>query len=62
MHSARACSRFSALVNVEVANISSNGTPLYRVRLGPVATVEEADRLLSRLVGSGYSDARIVKE
>lgn len=58
----RARSRFSALVNVEVTNISANGNPLYRVRLGPVATTEEADRLLSRLVDSGYRDARIVKE
>jgi rare lipoprotein A len=58
----RARSRFSALVNVEVANIAVHGSPLYRVRLGPVATAEEADRLLSRLVSSGYPDARIVKE
>jgi rare lipoprotein A len=58
----RARSRFSALANVEVANIAAHGSPLYRVRLGPVATAEEADRLLSRLVSSGYPDARIVKE
>ena len=58
----RARTRFSALANVEVANISVHGNPLYRVRLGPVANVEEADRLLSRLVGSGYPDAHIVKE
>ena len=58
----RARSRFSALANVEVTNISVHGNPLYRVRLGPVASVEEADRLLSRLVGSGYPDAHIVKE
>lgn len=58
----RARTRFSSLVNVEVSNIATHGTPLYRVRLGPVASVEEADRLLSRLVDSGYADARIVKE
>jgi rare lipoprotein A len=58
----RARSRFSALANVEVTNIAAQGSPLYRVRLGPVATVEEADRLLSRLASSGFPDARIVKE
>lgn len=58
----RARSRFSALANVEVTNIAAHGSPLYRVRLGPVATAEEADRLLSRLVSSGFPDARIVKE
>ena len=58
----RARSRFSALANVEVTNIAVNGAPLYRVRLGPVATTEEADRLLSRLVGSGFPDAHIVRE
>ena len=58
----RARSRFSALANVEVTNIAVNGTPLYRVRLGPVANTEEADRLLSRLVGSGFPDAHIVRE
>ena len=58
----RARSRFSALANVEVTNIALNGTPLYRVRLGPVANADEADRLLSRLVGSGFPDAHIVRE
>lgn len=58
----RARSRFSALANVEVTNVAVNGTPLYRVRLGPVANAEEADRLLSRLVGSGFPDAHIVRE
>ena len=58
----RARTRFSALVNVQVTNVSVRGTPLYRVRLGPVANVEEADRLLSQLAGSGYPGAHIVKE
>lgn len=32
----------------------------YRVRLGPISTVKEADRLLARLFASGYPKARIV--
>ena len=39
-----------------------NGTRYYRVRLGPVATVEEADELLARLVQNGQSHAMIVVE
>jgi rare lipoprotein A len=32
----------------------------YRVRLGPIASVSEADRLLDKLVHSGHTEARIV--
>lgn len=32
----------------------------YRVRLGPIASVSEADRMLDKLVRSGHTDARIV--
>jgi rare lipoprotein A len=32
----------------------------YRVRLGPIASVTEADRLLERLVQTGHTEARIV--
>jgi rare lipoprotein A len=37
-----------------------NGSALYRVRIGPVGSVDEADQLLDRVVGSGAPDARIV--
>jgi len=32
----------------------------YRVRLGPVATVDDGDRILDAVVRTGYSDARLV--
>jgi rare lipoprotein A len=32
----------------------------YRVRVGPIASVTEADRLLEKLVQSGHTEARIV--
>jgi rare lipoprotein A len=35
-------------------------SPLYRMEIGPVATREEADRLLSRMIQSGYRDAHVV--
>ncbi|MEK7821244.1 MAG: SPOR domain-containing protein, partial [Pseudomonadota bacterium] len=37
-----------------------NGRDVFRVRLGPVASVEEADRFLDRVIRSGYPDARVV--
>jgi rare lipoprotein A len=33
---------------------------IYRVRVGPLATVDDADALRDRLVAAGYSDARLV--
>jgi peptidoglycan lytic transglycosylase len=35
---------------------------VYRVRLGPVNNVQQADRLLQRVVSSGYPGARIVTD
>jgi rare lipoprotein A len=35
-------------------------SPDYHVQAGPIATQEEADRLLSQMTASGYRDARIV--
>lgn len=46
-----------------VANINEavvDGTRFYRVRLGPVATVNAADRLLARVIDKGYENARII--
>jgi rare lipoprotein A len=36
------------------------GTQYYRVRLGPVGSVAEGDRLLATVISSGHGDARIV--
>jgi rare lipoprotein A len=53
-------SQIAALGSVEVSAASSSGAPLYRVRIGPMATAAEADRLLNRIIRIGYRDARIV--
>lgn len=36
------------------------GVTYHRVRLGPIASVEQADKLLKKVVGSGAREARIV--
>jgi rare lipoprotein A len=52
--------RLAALGNVRVTDSRINGASLYRVRIGPVGSVTEADRLLDRVVDSGAPEARIV--
>jgi rare lipoprotein A len=52
--------RIATLGGVQVTTASVKGIEMYRVRLGPLASVEEADRLLARVVDSGYPEARIV--
>ena len=53
-------SRIEALGAVKVVGARVNGIDLYRVRLGPIGSVDEADRLLDRVVGAGLTEARIV--
>jgi rare lipoprotein A len=43
-------------------NGAADVAPVYRVRIGPLASVEEGDRLTQRVVQLGISDARIVVE
>ncbi|HZT88056.1 MAG TPA: septal ring lytic transglycosylase RlpA family protein [Stellaceae bacterium] len=58
----RVRARIAPLGHVEVLASSANGRSLYRVRLGPVATKSEADKLLIEVIGSGYPGARIVTD
>ena len=45
---------------VSVTGARVNGVDVYRVRLGPLSTVDEADQMLSRALGAGATDAKIV--
>lgn len=58
----RVRARIAALGSVEVVPATHNGGALYRVRLGPLASEAEAQRLLARVIGSGYPGARVVGE
>jgi rare lipoprotein A len=55
-------SRLDRLGAVKVQGVKVRGVDVYRVRLGPIASVDEADRLLDRVVASGLAEARIVVE
>ncbi len=56
----RAKSRLDPLGRVTVTGLRINGMDLYRVRLGPIPTVEEADKLLDGAAAAGLPEARIV--
>lgn len=52
--------RLSPLGSVFLDQVLVGGRDLYRVRIGPIASVDQADELLSQVVGNGYPDARII--
>ncbi|GLQ07269.1 septal ring lytic transglycosylase RlpA family protein [Sneathiella chinensis] len=54
--------RLSSLAATKVTQVLVNGQDFYRVRIGPVDNVADADQLLARLLNSGHTEARIVIE
>ncbi len=54
--------KLSAFSTATVKEADVRGQRFYRVRLGPVGSVAEADLLLNRVVGSGHKEAIIVVE
>lgn len=56
----RAAARLSGVGSVGIASALVNNRDVYRVRVGPMASVEEADAALEQVIRAGYNDARIV--
>lgn len=56
----RARARLSSLGPVKVTSVLVKGRDLFRVRLGPLPSVAEADKMLKTVAQSGYPRARIV--
>jgi rare lipoprotein A len=54
--------RLDGYGSVRITGVQMNGVDLYRVRLGPLANVDEADQMLARVVAAGANEARIVVE
>jgi rare lipoprotein A len=46
--------------DLKISSIQRNGQTLYRVRTGPLNSIEDADAALSRITGAGSNDAHIV--
>ena len=46
--------------DLRISTLQRNGQTLYRVRTGPLSSVQDADSAMSRISGSGSGDAQIV--
>ena len=52
--------KFTELSNGTIFQISKDGRMLYRARLGPLSSVNEADLLLDKILQRGFDGAEIV--
>jgi rare lipoprotein A len=50
----------STIAPTQLSYVLVGTTAMYRVRLGPAASVADADSMLARVVAAGYPEARIV--
>jgi rare lipoprotein A len=46
--------------DLRISTLQRGGQTLYRVRSGPLASVQDADAALARISGAGANDAHIV--
>ncbi|MGM0560295.1 MAG: septal ring lytic transglycosylase RlpA family protein [Pseudomonadota bacterium] len=56
----RLADRLSSHGDVRIAPVSVDGRDFYRVQIGPVASVGDADGLLENLISSGYKQSHVV--
>ncbi|MBI1212300.1 MAG: septal ring lytic transglycosylase RlpA family protein [Alphaproteobacteria bacterium] len=56
----RLVARLRSVGVASVSSITQNGRALYRVRFGPIASVDEADTMLNRVIDQGENGAQIV--
>ena len=54
--------RLSTIGPTKVSQVLVNGQDFYRVRVGPVQDIAQADQLLENLIATGHTDARIIIE
>lgn len=56
----RTAARLASVGNVDIASALVNNRDIFRVRVGPLSSVEEADAALELIIRAGYNDARII--
>jgi len=56
----RTAARLASVGNVDIASALVNNRDVFRVRVGPLSSVEEADAALELVIRAGYNDARII--
>jgi len=59
-NASRVRQKLVAVGSAQITAVRVNGNNLFRVRLGPIASVDEADKLLTRVLATGLPDARII--
>jgi len=53
-------SKLGHVTKTDISQTLVGGRTFYRVRIGPIGTVDEADQLLGRVVGAGAGEAKII--
>lgn len=61
-NASKLASKLGTLGQTQVSSANVNGRSFNRVRIGPIATVDQADKMLAKTVASGYPGARIIVE
>ncbi|MBT4890636.1 MAG: septal ring lytic transglycosylase RlpA family protein [Rhodospirillales bacterium] len=56
----RAQAILSQVADTKITQVLVNGVDFYRVRIGPLSEVGQADALLEQAIGSGYPDSHII--
>ena len=56
----RVQARLASVGPVKISSVLINGLDLYRVWVGPLASVKDADRILESVARAGYRSARII--
>lgn len=56
----RLSARLSSLGNAKIQQAVVQGRTVFRVRIGPIPSVDDADRTLAAVVAAGQTDARVV--
>ncbi len=59
-YATRLSARLSVLGPSRVVQAQVNNRQFFRVRIGPIASVEQADQLLDLLQSKGFADARVI--
>lgn len=58
----RVKSSLSSIGTVNISQVLVNGRDFYRVRVGPMSSVSQADQVLENVIRSGYPSAKIIVE
>ena len=58
----RVQARLASIGSVKISSVLINGRDHYRVRVGPLASVADADRILKSVTRVGFTSARIIVE